>query len=764
MTALGTRVLRAFRALSIAFVLGAVLANAGLAASHPGPPLTIARAAAPITIDGDLSDAGWQGVTPITTWFETRVGDNVEPQVKNVAWLAYDDQFLYAAFRFDDPNPASIRAPLGDHDQLSGSTDYGGIIVDCRDDGKTAQMFLANPRGLQYDALSSDVSGEDSSPDYFWDCAGKITATGWNLEIRVPFSSLRYSGAASPTWGIILYRNYPRDRHYQFFSARMPRDVAGFICNASPLSGLNDLPHGSHLVVAPFSTSQKKDELPKDPDGNGLLGQPLHDGSVKFDAGADVKWNPSASAAIDATINPDFSQVESDAAQIAANERFALFVSEKRPSFLEGVDLLSLPMQAVYTRTITDPSGGVRATGKDGGTAYTALFAHDKGGGSVILPGPFGSSFANQDFPSDVGVLRVRHDFGRSFVSVLGTSREFDDGRFNRVLGPDFQWRPNKTDYVTGEALWSDTNTPVRPDLAAEWNGQRMQDHAALANYNHATDKLDLFFQGQEIGDEFRADDGFIPQVGYRQGYFQGGWTFRPKNAFFSRIRTFTVDYGDWATAGAAEKLDDRYSVGAGADGRWGTFFRVELNRDQFLVGTQRLQRFRPRYYVEAAPGSFFNFFSIDVNSGGEIDFANGREAKGTTIATTWTLRPGSHLELALLANRRWLNVDAGGGHDGRLFLADVDRVRATWMFNARSFFRVIGQYVKTTRDQSLYTFGVNSRDVDFQSSALFAYKLNWQTVLYAGFGDVRDYLATTARMEKAGRQAFTKISYAWQK
>ena len=188
-------------------------------------------------------------------------------------------------------------------------------------------------------------------------------------------------------------------------------------------------------MVAPFSTSRREDEPLAG------LGRPLTNGDVKFDAGGDLKWNPTASAAIDGTINPDFSQVESDAAQVTANERFALFVSEKRPFFLEGVDLLSMPLQAVYTRTITDPSGGLRVTGKSGSTAYTALVAHDKGGGSVILPGPFGSNFSDGQLPADVGVIRVRRDFGRSFVSVLGTTREFDGGRYSRVIGPDFQWR-----------------------------------------------------------------------------------------------------------------------------------------------------------------------------------------------------------------------------------------------------------------------------------------------------------------------------------
>src|SRR5262245_5562643 len=208
----------------------------------PKIPLTIQKASGEIVLDGDLADAGWQGLPPVTQWFETNVGDNVEPQVKNVAWLAYDESNFYAAFQFEDPNPPGIRSPLGDHDAVSSSTDYAGIIVDSRNDGKSAQMFLSNLRGVQYDALSNDATGEDNAPDFFWDAVGRRTETGWNLEIRVPFTSLRYGNMDVQTWGILLYRNYPRDRRYQFFSARLPRDSNCFICNSSPLTGLENLP------------------------------------------------------------------------------------------------------------------------------------------------------------------------------------------------------------------------------------------------------------------------------------------------------------------------------------------------------------------------------------------------------------------------------------------------------------------------------------------------------------------------------------------
>lgn len=748
--------LAAARACAAAALLHIAVAEpARAAAPSPGPALTIQRAAGPIVLDGDLGDPGWQGVAPVTQWFETRVGDNVEPSVANVAYLAYDAKYLYAGFRFDDPEPAKIRAPIADHDALSGSTDYGGILVDSHNDGKTAQMFLANARGLKYDAISNDATGEDNSPDWFWDAVGKVTATGWNLEIRVPFSSLRYAREESPTWGIMLYRNYPRDRHYQFFTARLPRDVNCFICNSSKLTGLSQLPHGSHLVVAPFATAQRTDE----PEAG--LGTPLRDGDAETDAGLDVKWSPSAALALDATIRPDFSQVESDAAQIGANERFALFFPEKRTFFLEGVDLFSTPLQAVYTRTITAPDAGVRATGRVGATAFTALVTRDRGGGAVILPGPQGSDFGPQDFRSDVGVVRLRHDLGRSFVSLLGTAREIDGGGYNRVVGPDVVWRPRRTDTVRGQFLISDTRTPNRPDLGVtEWDGRRLTDHAALVSWEYGNERFGWYLQGQDLGADFRADDGFIPQVGYREAYLDAGWTVRPKKGFLSRLRVFTTEYVDVDTDGNV--LAQRVSAGAGMDGRWNSFIRFEFNRDGFRVGDELLWRFRPYVTVQASPSRTFDNLSVETTFGQEIDFANGREGTGASIGAGASVRPGNHLELRLNANRRWLDVDTPAG-SGRLFTAEVERLRATYNFTARSFLRLIGEYVRTTSDPALYSFPVASRRSGFGGSALFAYKLNWQTVMYVGYGDERAYLDTTDRLEPARREAFAKLSYAFQ-
>ena len=720
----------------------------------PGPPLSIRRAPGPIVIDGDLSDAGWQGADSIKTWYETNVGDNVPPQVGNIAFLTYDDHYLYAGFIFEDPNPKGVRSPLGDHDAVGSPTDYAGIIVDSRNDGKTAQMFLSNRRGVQYDAISSDVSGEDNSPDWFWDSKGKITEHGWTLEIRVPFSSLRYNSDANPIWGMLLYRNYPRDRRYQFFSARLPRDVNCFICNSSKMTGLSSLPHGSHLVVAPYGTASQAG-VPTD-----TLGSPLHNQAVDKQAGVDVKWNPLSGLAVDATVNPDFSQIESDAAQIVANERFALFYPEKRPFFLEGVDLFSTPMQAVYTRTITDPAAGGRVTGRFNKTSFTALYTQDDGGGLVILPGPQGSDTALQDFVSDVGITRVRRDFGQSYISLLATGRSIHGGGNNWAVGPDFQWRPNPQNTFTVQYLHSQSKTPHRPDLAAEWNGQTLSDHAAKASYGFGNQTWDAYVQGQHFGKDFRADNGFIPQVGYREIYTEGGYTIRPSKNFFNRVRFWIVNWADWDLDGG--KLNQQNSAGLGANGALNSFMRLELNDDHYRVGTEYLHRFRPRFYIESVPSRVMNFLSLDTYFGQEIDFDNAREGTGATILASAQIRPTEHLELRANGSWRWVDIDEPTA-SGRLFTAQVERLRATYSFNARSFVRVIGQYVDTKRDPTLYTFPIAARDANFSSSGLLAYKLNWQTVFYLGYGDQRTFLESTDRLESSGRQAFAKVSYAFQ-
>ena len=730
----------------------ALMAQSSLA----GETLHISRATRPIKIDGDLSDEGWHGVERLTTWYEVNPGDNTPPTIRNVGRIAYDDRYLYAAFEFDDPNPHAIRAPYSDRDDSGGGFyDFGGIFVDAGDSGHTATLFAVTPRNIQADSVTDDASGEDASPDFFWESATKITDNGWTLEMRIPFSSLRYKNSDPQTWAILLYRNYPRDRHYQFLSARMPRGFNCFVCHANTLEGLQRLPTGGHFVAAPYVSSGSSARP------SAGLGSPLVSDPQQQHVGLDVKLTPNPDTAVDLTIKPDFSQVESDVAQISANERFALFVPEKRSFFLEGVDLFQTPIQAVYTRTITAPTWGGRVTGKVGGVRYTALVAQDEGGGSVVLPGVQGSSFAAQDFGSTVFVARARHDIGRSFIGVLVTDRE---GRnttsYNRVLGPDFQWRPNASEAITGQWLVSDTRTPNRPDLAGEWTGQSMTSHAGQLEWNHTTTRFDSSAAFKDVGDGFRAETGFVPQVGYRESSAGAGWTFRP-TGFFSKLRTFVNVDRQVDLAGALIGRD--VQPGIAMNTRWNGFMQFRYIDDDIRSGAGTIGRRQLGYSLQFSPSRFLSLVSMSGTAGQQIDFANARPGTGTTENITVMLNPTNHLNLMLTEDKSLVNVDDATNVSRQLFIARVSRVRGTYTFTSRMFVRGTVQYVSTNRDASLYASAVEAKSGTVSGQVLLSYKLNWQSVMFVGYGDDR-VLSTQDRFEKVDRQFFVKFSYALQR
>src|SRR4051812_655931 len=730
----------------------AVLAQSGTA----GETLQISRAMGAIKIDGDLSDEGWKATVPVTTWYEANPGDNTPPKVRNVGRIAYDERFLYAAFEFDDPNPRAIRAPYSDRDDAGGGFyDFGGIFVDAGHSGRTATLFAVTPRNIQQDSVVDDASGEAISPDFFWESATKITARGWTLEMRIPFTSLRYTTSDPQTWGILMYRNYPRDSHYQFFSAKLPRGYNCFVCHANTLEGLQRLPAGGHVVAAPYVSSSATGRP------TGGLGSPLANDSMQQHVGVDVKFTPNSDTAVDATVKPDFSQVESDVAQISANERFALFVPEKRPFFLEGVDLLQTPIQAVYTRTITAPTWGGRITGKAAGVRYTALVVEDDGGGSVVLPGALGSSLASQDFASTVFIARAKRDVGRSFISMLVTDREGRESTsYNRVLGPDFQWRPNATEAITGQWLVSDTRTPNRPDLAPEWTGQSMLSHAGQLQWSHSSTRLDSSATFKDVGDGFRAEAGFVPQVGYRESSAGAGWTFRP-TGLLSKLRTFVNVDRQVDRAGALIGRD--VQPGVEMNTRWNGFVQVRYIDDDIRTVNGLIGRKQVGYYAQFSPSRLLSTISVNGTTGQAIDFANGRPGTGTTMTLSATLNPTNHLNVLLNEDQSWVNVDDALGVSRQLFIQRVSRVRGTYTFTSRMFVRGTAQYVSTNSDPSLYTFSTLPKSGTVSGQILLSYKLNWQSVMFIGYGDDRT-LSTQDRFEKVDRQFFVKLSYALQR
>jgi hypothetical protein len=424
------------------------------------------------------------------------------------------------------------------------------------------------------------------------------------------------------------------------------------------------------------------------------------------------------------------------------------------------VDLFESPIQAVYTRTITSPRWGGRVTGKIGGASYTALVAQDKGGGSVIIPGPTFSDLAPQDFRSLVGIGRVRWTLGRSFLSFLYTGREIEGGGHNHVVGPDFQWRPNQKDVLTGQALLSDTQMPDRPELLAEWDGRKVTSHALYLNWNHDTQNVDWSARYQDFGDGFRADDGFVPQVGFREGRASLGYKLFPKG-FLSFLRGFV--FGRYTEDREGRLVRQTFFPGVFGFGRQNFNGELDLNFERLRTGDRVLGITNLTYFLQVDPSRRVPRLGVNGFVGQDIDFFNVRVGRGGNVTGSATLRPTDHLTLNLDSAVQWLNVDDATGASARLFTAQIQRLKATYNFGPRLFVRLIGQYVNTTRDPLLYRVTVPGRSSGFSGSGLFSYRINWQTALFLGYGDDRER-AADGDLERTGRQVFVKLSYAFQR
>ena len=310
----------------------------------------IHEASGPIHVDGNLDEDAWKTATAIPLAYEWHPGDNVPPPTKTDVLLTFDRQNLYVGFRAYDPKPGAISAHLTDRD-VPFSDDTVGIMIDTFNDQRRAFQFRVNPLGVQMDATNSDVDGsEDWSWNAIWASEGRITSEGYVIEIAIPFTQLRFPrGSGVQTWGFMASRDWPREDRHRMRTMPTDRGAPCLICQFDKLTGFRDLRPGRNLELDPTITAHQTAERPNFPDG------PLKTDDAKIDPGLSMRWGITPNVTVSAAVNPDFSQVEADAAQLAENERFALFYPEKLPFFLEGADFFSTPIDAVFTRTVADP-------------------------------------------------------------------------------------------------------------------------------------------------------------------------------------------------------------------------------------------------------------------------------------------------------------------------------------------------------------------------------------------------------------------------
>lgn len=706
----------------------------------------------PVKVDGTLDEPVWQQATPIPLKYEWFPGNNTPVSVETTVLVAYDSERLYVAFRAKDPNPSQIRANLADRDAPF-LDDTVGFMIDTFNDGRRAFQFRINARGVQMDAVNSDVDGsEDWSWDAIWDSASRISDDGYTVEVAVPFSSLRFPRTdAIQTWGFMAARDMPRSSRVRMRTTITDRDRACLICQFDKLTGFEGLEAGRNLELDPTFTAARSDVRTPFPSGQ------FRSGDADYEVGLSARWSVTPNVIFSGTLNPDFYQVEADSAQLDLNSRFQLFFPEKRPFFLEGADFFSTPLDLVFTRTIADPRWGAKLTGKEGHHAFGLSVAQDAVTG-IMLPGYESDDFVGLSERHVSTIGRYRLDIGSrgSTVGALYAGRE-GDRYANRVGGFDANLRLTQADTLRLQFAGSHTEDPVMVEPAIGGVPQRreaIRGAAYAVRYNHRDERWNWSLNTTGISPEFRADSGFMPQVGAR---FYGGGAQR-------------------VFIGGADRWFNEIVIGAGVDrsedwqgerASWGcdipinylgrlqmTFnYTPACNREYYQGRTY--DNFRHNIGWSIRPSGAYSL-GINATLGGAVDFANARKADQTRVDVNGTFNLFGRLSGE--AGHTYQALDVAGG---RLFTANLTQAKVLFHLNLRTYIRAIVQYTDIDRTTGLYRFPVPDQTRRVFTQWLFNYKINPQTVLLLGYSD-NAMGDRTVDLTRANRTLFMKVGYAW--
>lgn len=715
------------------------------------PAFGVTPATSAIAIDGVLDDPAWASATVIPVRFEYQPGENVAPPVRTDGLLTFDRKSLYIAFRAFDPTPSAIRAHLMDRDQIDTfiQDDHVTILVDSFNDERRAYQFRVNPLGVQADAVNSEVDNvEDWSWDAIWKSAGRITPDGYVVEIAIPFRELRFPGGAGAlTFGLSFERSYPRSIRHRARSHPTDRNRSCTFCQFNKVTGFQDLLSGRNVEIDPTLTAHRTDNRAPEPGGA------MVNGSPQADLGVTARWRLAAGTTVSGTVNPDFSQIEADTVQLDFNTRFALFYPEKRPFFLEGLDFFSTPEQAVFTRTVADPSGGLKVVGKEGGNSYGVFVTRDRIN-NLILPSNQQSEYASEDQAVTGVVARYRRDVGRqNAVGVLYAGRE--GGPYhNRVFGPDAQFRIGRSEMFSVQFLHSDTR--YSPAVASDYGqgATPFGGNSFRASYDHYSRS---WFWGAGYVDRdkgFRADSGFVPRVDLREG-----------SAYLQRRFWGAADkwYSTIDVALSVLRATD-HSGNLANESIAGILLYAGPLQSQVQVNVERdKELFAGTMYDEtvvsgsaALKPSGAMAVRLTWSAGDGVDYTNRQPATILRLGPSVEVKPGRRVNLLFSHAFERLTVQSG-----RLYTANLAQLHAVHHFSRQTFVRAILQYTDVSRDVSRYLEPIGSHDRKLFAQYLFSYKLNPQTVLLAGYSD--NYSgAPGAPLAQANRTFFVKMGYAW--
>jgi hypothetical protein len=738
--------------------------------------LDIPNIAGEIKVDGVLDDLHWQQAKQLELNYVTRPFENTQPPVTTQVKIFENGDTLYVAFIAQDPKVENLSAYYRDRDGIW-SDDLVGIKLDTFNDSRLAYQFFVNPLGIQADAIQNEMTGSESdSWDGIWQSAGKIVAAGYQVEMAIPLRILNFKeGSDKKVWGAELVRFYPREDRLRISNTPLDRNNSCNLCQMGSISGFKQAKQGQNLALVPTLVLGKGQS--REPEES-LEWSDSDNQAISLD----VKWGITPEISLQATLNPDFSQVEADVAQLSINDTFALFFDEKRTFFLENSDYFSSNYNLVYTRNVAAPDYGAKVTGRMDQHTFGFFVANDEST-TFLVPGNLGSSVASFEQESLNLALRYRYDVSEQ-LSVGWTSTLRDaEGYYNYVNAIDAKYQLTDNDTFRAQILRSDTQYPL--DLYKEFcdddceqddnyseTALRLKKIKAFSgrayriSYYHEERNWNVSIHQNSHGSGIRTDLGFGSLADRQKSAVRGGYNWYSENTWWNRIRLS----GDWDIShnDNNELIEKEAEVSLSMNGQLQSFFKINLlKRDKVGLrddpsklsisnNSTLFTEQQSSFYFEMRPSRSW-YISTFARYGDHIDYDNNRLGKQWFVRPTIHWSIGKSLQFKLRHTYQNLDVD-----NQQLFTADLTDFRATYQFNQRQFLRLILVYSDIERNQQNYTFEVDANSKGLGTQLLYSYKLNPLTKFFVGYSDSAYQDDVLTSLTKNERSVFMKFSYAW--
>ncbi|MFW6078731.1 MAG: DUF5916 domain-containing protein, partial [Gemmatimonadota bacterium] len=668
--------------------------------------------------------------------------------------LTYDDRYLYVGF-VAHGDPRRIRATLSDRDEVFGD-DVVGILLDTYGAASWGYFLLANPYGIQADMrFTSD--GEDPGFDIVYESEGRITESGYVVEMAIPFTSLRFPDREDQRWRINLYRSLPRSSQHQIAWSPIARDNSCVLCQSGVLSGLQGVRAGGTLEVLPSFVAHRASALadPSDPSSA------FRSGDVGAEASLGLRYAFANGLSIEGTYNPDFSQVEADAAQIDVNTPFALRYPERRPFFQEGADLYDTPIRQVYTRSVNAPVVAGKLTGRFGETSVAYVGALDEHSPYVLPFEERSATLAGGESVSNI--VRVRRELrDDSYIGALVTDRRMDGDGSGTTVGIDGTFRFARLYVVEAQLVASDTREPrdAGPSAALEglrfgygddahtavFDGESYRGRASRVSVGRDGDLWGFDLTYRDVTPTFRVENGFQTRNDIRQASASTGLNFYPTADGIDHLSTSISVRSSWNFDGVRKsrsispqafvRLIGQTTVGAGA----------ELGDERFR-GVDFEGLGRAWLNVNSAFSDPVSVgFSVSRGSTIARTVETPRLGTGTSASASARIKPLPRL----IIEPRFAYTSLTDSQTGdELFSGYIAGSRFAFQFDRRLSVRVLAQY--------------DGFDGTVDVDPLLTYRLDPYSVFYVGSTHDYDDFGGAAGLAETERQVFLKFQYLFR-